>query len=32
MNTYIISYDLLKPGQDYSLLHWAIKNLAAGDV
>jgi hypothetical protein len=28
MKTYIISYDLLKPGRDYSSLHEAIKALS----
>lgn len=29
MATYIISYDLRRPGQDYSSLHDAIKGLGA---
>jgi len=27
MKTYLITYDLLKPGQDYKLLHTAIRTL-----
>lgn len=27
MNTYLITYDLMKPGQDYDDLHEAIKKL-----
>jgi hypothetical protein len=30
MKTYLISYDLLKPGQNYADLHEAIKSLANG--
>ncbi len=30
MKTYLISYDLLKPGRDYSKLHDAIKAMANG--
>jgi hypothetical protein len=30
MKTYLISYDLLKPGQDYSTLYETIKKLADG--
>jgi hypothetical protein len=30
MKTYLISYDLLKPGQNYIDLHEAIKSLADG--
>ena len=30
MKTYLITYDLLKPGQNYEGLHEAIKSLANG--
>lgn len=30
MKTYLISYDLLNPGQDYRSLHDAIKSIADG--
>lgn len=30
VNTFLISYDLLRPGQNYAKLYEAIKDLAAG--